>query len=55
MHFFPARDLGGLIASNQFPKHQAFWENIKEGHDLFARTRKVPQVAVEKDGRYTFR
>ena len=55
VHMFPARDLAGLIASNEYPEHRACWENRKEGHDLFARTRKIPQVSVERDGRYTFR
>jgi murein L,D-transpeptidase YafK len=55
VHIFPARDLTGLITSNQYPQHRAFWENLKDGHDLFANTKKVPQVGVERDGRYTFR
>lgn len=55
VHIFPARDMAGLIASGEHAQHHAFWENIKEGHDFFARTKKLPQVEVQKDGRYTFR
>jgi hypothetical protein len=55
VHIFPARDMAGLIASGQHAEHRAFWENIKEGYDLFAQTKRIPQVAVERDGRYAFR
>ncbi|HLM71334.1 MAG TPA: L,D-transpeptidase family protein [Polyangiaceae bacterium] len=55
VHIFPARDMTGLIASGQHPQHRAFWENLKEGHDLFAQTKRIPHVAVERDGRYAFR
>ncbi len=55
VHIFPARDMAGLIASGKHPEHRAFWENIKEGHDLFARTKKIPEVSVKSDGRYAFK
>ena len=55
VHIFPARDMAGLIASSPQSPHLAFWENIKEGHDIFERTKKIPTVMVAKDGRYTFR
>ena len=32
----------------------AFWGNLKQGFDLFARDHRVPQISVAHDGRYQF-
>lgn len=55
VHLFPARDLAGLIAGNEHPEHRAFWENLREGKDLFERGHVLPTVRVDPDGRYRFR
>lgn len=55
VHIFPARDIAGLIEKSPQSPHIAFWQNIKEGHDFFERTRKIPVITVAKDGRYAFR
>lgn len=51
VHVFPFP----LTAANVGKYHDspwiAFWQNLKEGYDLFEQTRQVPQVRVE-DGRY---
>jgi hypothetical protein len=36
------------------PELLAFWENLREGWELFERTRALPAIRVEPNGRYAF-
>lgn len=47
VHIFPARDFGKLPPS-------AFWDNLREGKELFDRSHVPPRVRVDADGRYRF-
>jgi murein L,D-transpeptidase YafK len=59
VHIFPAR----LDADNMEelksrygaqPDLMAFWKNLQQGYDYFENQKEVPQVAVNKAGKYTF-
>jgi murein L,D-transpeptidase YafK len=59
IHIFPARltDDGfrALAASHpSAPDLLAFWNNLKQGHDLFERTHRVPHLKTHADGTYGF-
>ena len=56
---FPARLTDAKLAdlSRAFddrPELLRFWANLKEGFELFERTRALPCACVAKDGRYRF-
>jgi hypothetical protein len=55
VHIFPARDLAALLKEPGYEEHRAFWTNLKEGYDLFERTRKIPRVEADWHARYLFR
>lgn len=57
MHIFPARMTGSEWEKlrAEHPKHAPLWAELAPIHDAFERTRKVPAVSVEKDGRYRLR
>lgn len=52
VHIFPSRDMPKLIASNEFPQHNAFWETLAAGEAKFRETRVIPKVTVAADGAY---
>jgi murein L,D-transpeptidase YafK len=54
VHIFPSRDMNRLLASGEHPEHRAFWENIREGFEDFERTKRMPRVRVDAQGRYHF-
>lgn len=58
VHVFPWRmdrpDADRLIRDCEGERHRAFWNNLAEGYRLFERTRRVPRVTVDRDGRYLF-
>lgn len=56
VHVFPARDMAALALSSdaRYQAHKAFWANIKEGLDLFEKTRRLPKVSIDWRGRYAF-
>jgi murein L,D-transpeptidase YafK len=59
IHIFPARlDDAGLRKLRERTKPDpvlwAFWLNLKEGYDYFAKQAKPPAFGVASDGRYTF-
>ena len=54
VHLFPSRDMASLIASGEHPEHRAFWDNLKQGLDLFERTKRLPRVRFDAQGRYRF-
>jgi murein L,D-transpeptidase YafK len=54
VHIFPARDMTPLLSANNYATHRAFWMNIKEGLDLFEQSRRLPTIAVDWRGRYSF-
>ena len=59
VHIFPAHMSGGEWA-RWSPLQTAadaalkkFWSQLQPGYDAFERTRLVPEISVEADGRYT--
>ncbi len=59
VHIFPCRLDGDWLKLERQawrrPGLLDFWRNLKEGYDLFERTRRPPQVTVGRDGKYRFR
>jgi len=53
IHSFPFRMTDENMASHDMPQWHAFWQNLKEGYDLFERTKRPPRVSVCGD-RYSF-
>ncbi len=35
-----------------YPQHEEFWKNIKEGFDYFDKNGKLPKVTINKNGKY---
>jgi murein L,D-transpeptidase YafK len=54
VHVFPFRMTGGRMGKAAGSEWEAFWENLKQGHDWF-ETHRVPPDATVRDGRYHFR
>ena len=60
VHVFPARmhakGMKRLVreAAGNAPL-QAFWQNLKEGFDIFENDHRLPVVTVDKQGRYLFK
>lgn len=56
VHVFPGRMSGvewGRWSALQSPALRKFWAQLQPGYDAFERTRLVPGITVEADGRYT--
>ena len=59
VHIFPAHMSGGEWArwspmqTAADPALKKFWAQLQPGYDAFERTRIVPEITVEADGRYT--
>lgn len=53
VHVFPFRLTDENLASQKDSPWYGFWSNLKEGYDLFERTRRAPRVAT-CEGRYRF-
>jgi murein L,D-transpeptidase YafK len=53
IHVFPFRMTAENIAHYDQPEAHSFWQNLKEGYDLFERTHRPPRVSV-CSSRYTF-
>jgi len=54
LHMFPARDFDALLDDPSHAAHHGFWREIREGHDTFEQTRRLPKVTVTRDGSYRF-
>jgi len=58
VHIFPCRLDGDWLKLERQawrrPGLLEFWRNLQEGYDAFARTRQVPGVSVNRNGRYIF-
>ena len=52
-HIFPFRMTEESLEKHQRSRWTPFWENLKEGYDLFERNRLPPDATVV-DGRYEF-
>ncbi|HZO13913.1 MAG TPA: L,D-transpeptidase family protein [Polyangiaceae bacterium] len=50
VHIFPTRDPASLTD----PRHEAFWNNIYEGHALFEQSHRLADVRIDHHGRYHF-
>lgn len=59
VHIFPCRLDGDWLRLERQawrrPGLMAFWLNLKEGFDLFQKTRRLIRIAVDRSGRYVFR
>ncbi len=53
IHVFPFRMTPENMAHYDRPAVHAFWDNLKQGYDLFERTRRPPRVSI-CGGRYDF-
>jgi murein L,D-transpeptidase YafK len=53
VHAFPFHMTKANLRFRKNNKWYGFWQNLKEGHDLFLRTGKPPIVGT-KNGRYVF-
>lgn len=53
VHIFPFRMTRENMAFYANSEWMPFWENLKEGYDIFESTRVPPEARV-KNGRYTF-
>ncbi len=54
IHIFPFRMTDERIESLADPGTRDFWNNLKEGYDLFEKNRVPPEISVA-DGRYQFK
>jgi hypothetical protein len=55
VHMYPTRDLRALIDRTRDAALEAFWGNLKQGHDYFETHRRLPRISVASSGRYLFR
>lgn len=60
VHLFPTRldDAGMRLLVHQAkhrPKLLAFWRNLRVGYAAFERSRKIPRIGVDDQGRYRLR
>ncbi len=53
VHAFPFRMENDTLEKYKSHKWYAFWQNLKEGYDLFSKSQIPPNVNVE-NGRYVF-
>lgn len=53
VHAFPFRMTEEAMAFRSGHKWEKFWQNLREGYDVFEKTRQPPVVGV-KDKRYVF-
>lgn len=53
IHIYPFRMSDENMRTHASPAWQSFWSNLKEGYDLFERTKRAPLVSA-CDGRYHF-
>ena len=51
---FPFRMTEARLAREKDSEWHAFWQNLKEGHDLF-ESERVPPLVGHRDGRYVFK
>lgn len=54
VHIYPGRDLDALLRDSKYEEHHAFWRNLKEGHDLFVRGKRIPNAKADWRGVYLF-
>jgi hypothetical protein len=46
VHVFPFRMTGENLSRYETPNWHDFWRNLKEGYDLFERSRRPPRISV---------
>jgi len=58
VHIFPCRLDGDWTKlekeARRRPGWMDFWHNLKQGYDLFEKTRLLPKVTVDRTGKYLF-
>lgn len=58
VHIFPARMIGAkweAFRSGQSMALQVYWQQLQPAFDAFERTRRVPEITVDRAGRYSIR
>jgi murein L,D-transpeptidase YafK len=58
VHIFPCRLDGDWLKLEREawrrPGLMQFWRNLKEGYDIFEKTRRLPKVTIDRRGKYIF-
>ena len=58
VHIFPCRFATGWQRLGREawrrPGLLEFWRNLQEGHDRFEKSRRLPKVSVDREGKYIF-
>jgi hypothetical protein len=54
VHIYPSRDMDALLRDPAHARHHAFWQNVKEGLDLFEREHRIPTVKSDWRGVYMY-
>jgi hypothetical protein len=52
VHIFPSRDIDGLLADASLHEHHAFWRELDAGKRAFESSGHIPEITIERDGRY---
>ncbi len=52
IHIFPTKNWSNILDEDS--PHFSFWENSKQGFDLFEKNKKLPKVEVLENGEYDF-
>ncbi len=55
VHIFPFRMTSPNLDQAQTPALKRFWQDLKPIYDQFEKTKRVPQVKVDGQGRYSLR
>lgn len=53
VHVFPFRMTDEKLSANQRSPHKVFWQSLKPAFDSFQRTKQVPRVVVDSEGKYS--
>jgi murein L,D-transpeptidase YafK len=52
VHIFPTKSMSGLLERPEGDAHRPFWENLRGVFDHFERTRRIPRIRIDPEGRY---
>jgi murein L,D-transpeptidase YafK len=54
VQIYPARDMDALLEDAAYEQHHAFWRNLKEGRDRFARDQRLFAPKADWHGVYLY-
>ena len=55
VHIFPTRAWDEVLGDAAWAEHRRFWTNLREGFDVFEKTRRLPRISIDWQGRYVVR